>query len=55
MSYTRKTVKDRILIEGNYIPEGYDCQCKSCKFSIEVPVGTDDKQIAELVDKVVKR
>lgn len=50
--YTAKIKGDKKIIEGSYIPKGYDCKCKACKFSIEVPKGTTDEQIKELVDKV---
>ncbi len=50
--YTVKTKGDKKIIEGGYIPEGYSCKCKECKFTIEVPVCTTDEQIKGLVEKI---
>lgn len=50
--YTVKIKGEKRIIEGSYIPKGHDCQCKSCKFTIEVPVNTNDKEIELLVNKI---
>lgn len=49
MSYTSKTIGDKKIIEGSYVPKGYTCKCKSCKFTIEVPKCTTDEQVNEIV------
>lgn len=53
--YTAKEVNGKRVIQGEYIPNGHSCKCKSCKFTIEVPKCTTDEQIKELVDKITGR
>ncbi len=53
--YTVKTKGEKKVIEGSYIPNGYECKCKSCKFTIEVPSTSTEEQIRGLVDKVIDR
>lgn len=52
--YTAKTKGDKRIIEGSYIPKGYDCKCKACKFTIEVPKETTDEQVKAIVDLISK-
>lgn len=54
MSYTAKIKGDKRIVEGSYIPNGFSCKCKSCKFTIEVPKDTTDTQIQEIVN-LIKR
>lgn len=53
--YTAKEVNGKRVIKGSYVPKGYTCLCKSCNFTIEVPSGTSDDSIKELVDKITGR
>lgn len=52
--YTAKTKGDKRIIEGSYIPNGGTCNCKACKFTIEVPKDTTDEQIKAIID-LIKR
>lgn len=55
MNYTAKEVKGKRVVKGTYIPSGHTCKCKSCSYTIEVPKGTSDEQIRDLVKKVTER
>lgn len=49
MSY-KVTEKDgRKVIQGNYVPKGYTCKCKSCTYTIEVLKEATDEEIKGLV------
>lgn len=52
--YTAKIKGDKRIVEGYYIPTGYDCLCKKCTFRIEVPKETTDEQVKEIV-KLISR
>ena len=50
--YTAKVKGDKRIIEGSYIPNAGTCECKACKFTIEVPKDTSDQDINDLVEKI---
>lgn len=50
--YTAKTVGEKRIVKGSYIPEGYSCKCKACNFTIEVPKCTTDEQIKAIIDLI---
>lgn len=53
MKYIVKINKEgRKVIQGIYIPQGYSCDCKECKFVIEVLKETSDEEIKELIEKL---
>ena len=52
--YTAKIKGDKRIIEGSYIPKGGTCECKACKFTIEVPKDTSDQEIENLINMIRK-
>jgi hypothetical protein len=52
MSFTVKEKDGKKVIEGKYIPEGFTCKCKECKYEIQVPKCTTDEQIKGLVELI---
>lgn len=52
--YTAKIVGDKRIIQGEYIPKGHTCKCKTCKFTIELPANTTDEQVKAIVDLITK-
>lgn len=52
MKYSVKIKDGKKVIQGTYIPNGYSCKCKSCNFTIEVPVDSDEEEVNELIEKL---
>jgi hypothetical protein len=54
MPYTVKEKDGRKVITGTYIPEGFTCKCKECKYEIQVPTCTTDEQIKGIVELITR-
>lgn len=52
MSYTIKIKNGKKIVSGTYIPKGESCECRECKFTIEVPFKATDVQIGQLVNMI---
>lgn len=55
MSYIVKIKGDKMILEGKYIPEGYDCECKSCSYTVELPKSATSKEIKDIVSIIEKK